>query len=75
MLEEERLKRQVAAEMRAGKLAYERLTLDRTIDQCTTRKAEIDLELAECEGALRESERERIDICTQAAIDAAQKEN
>lgn len=74
MLEEERLKRQAGLEARIGRMCYERVRLDREIEECNARKAQIDLELAECEGALRENERARIDIQTEAAIDAAKKE-
>jgi len=66
MLEQERQKRQSQYEVQIGVLAYERLRYQKRIE-------EIDLELAELEGALRESERIRADISTQAAIDAAKE--
>ena len=75
MLEEGRRKRQTSVEARIGRLCYERVRLDRQIDEYNAQKVRIDLELAECEGALRESERARVDIQTKAAIDAAQAEN
>ena len=67
MLEQERQKRQSQYEHQIGVLAYERLRYQKRIE-------EIDLELAELEGALRESERIRADISTQAAIIDAAKE-
>jgi len=67
MLEQERLKRQAGYKVRIGVLAYERMHCQKRID-------EIDIELAELEGAMRESERVRIDIQTEAAIEAAKKE-
>ena len=74
MLEEERRKRQTSIEARIGRLCYERFRLDRQVDECNAQKLKIDLEIAECEGALRESEHTRLDMQTQAAIDVAKKE-
>jgi len=75
MLEKARQERQARIEGEIGLLSYERFRLSREIAERQQRIAEIDRLLAEHEGALRENERERVDIATQAAIDQAVTEN
>lgn len=69
--EEARLRRQVNFEVEIGNLAYERFRLCREIEARQHRIDEIDVLIEKIEGALQESERVRLDIATQVAIDEA----